>query len=159
MNHLNQSSIFRGYVSIQRGGTWKGKHQQQQKLPWTNLLVSKNLAICQCDLGGAKIPHSRSAWIFPPTRHSAMHGTNRVELHLDWKELWDVCIYIYDIPSKGVKFQPPGLILVVKGPKFQTLGGFRYISICYALHITLRIHTLPENSRFDGPNPIPTIGL
>ena len=30
-------------------------------------------------------------------------------------------------PSKGVKFQPPGLFLVVKGLKFQTLGGFRYI--------------------------------
>jgi len=24
---------------------------------------------------------------------------------------------------------------------------------------TLRIHTLPDSSRFDGPNPIPTIGL
>ena len=24
---------------------------------------------------------------------------------------------------------------------------------------TLRIHTLPDPSRFDGPNPIPTIGL
>ncbi len=30
-------------------------------------------------------------------------------------------------PSKGVKFQPPGLFLVVKGPKYQTLGGFRYM--------------------------------
>ena len=30
-------------------------------------------------------------------------------------------------PSKGVKFQPPGVFLVVKGLKFQTLGGFRYI--------------------------------
>ena len=29
-------------------------------------------------------------------------------------------------PSKDVKFQPPGLFLVVKGLKFQTLGGFRY---------------------------------
>jgi len=28
-------------------------------------------------------------------------------------------------PSKGVKFQPPGLLLVVKGFKNQTLGGFR----------------------------------
>jgi len=42
------------------------------------------------------------------------------------------CIYIYTIhiprPSNGVKFQPPGLFLVVKGLKFQTLGGFWYIS-------------------------------
>ena len=29
--------------------------------------------------------------------------------------------------SKGVKFQPPGLFLVVKGLKFQTIGGFRHI--------------------------------
>ena len=28
-------------------------------------------------------------------------------------------------PSKGVKFQPPGLFLAVKGLKFQTLGRFR----------------------------------
>ena len=28
-------------------------------------------------------------------------------------------------PSKGIKFQPPGLFLVVKGHKFHTLGGFR----------------------------------
>ena len=37
--------------------------------------------------------------------------------------------YIYLLrPSKfkGVKFQPPGLFLVIKGLKFQTLGGFRY---------------------------------
>ena len=30
-------------------------------------------------------------------------------------------------PSKGVKFQPPGLFLTVKGLKFQTLGRFRYL--------------------------------
>ena len=29
-------------------------------------------------------------------------------------------------PSKGVKFQPPGLFLVVKGLKFHTLEGFRF---------------------------------
>ena len=31
-------------------------------------------------------------------------------------------------PSKGVKFQPPGLFMVlkvIKGLKFQTIGGFR----------------------------------
>ena len=39
-------------------------------------------------------------------------------------------IYIYiPRPSKGIKFQPPGLFLVVKGHKFHTLGGFRYIYI------------------------------
>ena len=29
--------------------------------------------------------------------------------------------------SKGVKFQPLGLFLVVKGLKFHTFGGFRYL--------------------------------
>ena len=29
-------------------------------------------------------------------------------------------------PSKDVKFQFPGLFLVVEGLKFQSLGGFRY---------------------------------
>ena len=36
--------------------------------------------------------------------------------------------------SKGVKCQSPGLFLVVKGLKYQTPGGFRYmyhISIFY----------------------------
>ena len=32
-------------------------------------------------------------------------------------------------PSKGIKFHPPGLFLVVKGHKFHTLGGFRYTYI------------------------------
>ena len=39
-------------------------------------------------------------------------------------------LYIYMYipgPSKGVKFQPPGPFLAVKGLKFQTLGGFRYV--------------------------------
>ena len=35
-------------------------------------------------------------------------------------------LYMYR-PSKGIKFQPPGLFLVVKGHKFHTLGGFRYM--------------------------------
>ena len=30
-------------------------------------------------------------------------------------------------PSKGIKFQPPGLFLVVKKHKFHTLGGFRFM--------------------------------
>ena len=48
-----------------------------------------------------------------------------------------ICTYMYrplihththtQRPSKGVKFQPPGLFLVVKGLKFQTLGGFKYL--------------------------------
>ena len=32
-------------------------------------------------------------------------------------------------PSKGIKLQPPGLFLVVKGHKFHTLGGFRYLHL------------------------------
>ena len=41
-----------------------------------------------------------------------------------------IYIHIHYIPrpSNGVKFEPPGLFLVVKGLKFQTLGGFWYIS-------------------------------
>ena len=38
-----------------------------------------------------------------------------------------VNIYIPRL-SKGVKFQVPGRFLVVKGLKFQTLGGFRYMN-------------------------------
>ena len=40
-------------------------------------------------------------------------------------------------PSKN--FQPPGLLLVVKGPKFQTLGGFRYTLDTVYLSIYLSI--------------------
>ena len=31
-------------------------------------------------------------------------------------------------PSKGIKFQPPGLFLVIKGYKFHTVGGFRQVT-------------------------------
>ena len=34
-------------------------------------------------------------------------------------------LYIYLYPPRVSKFSPPGLFLVVKGLKFQTLGGFR----------------------------------
>ena len=36
-------------------------------------------------------------------------------------------IYQQQYTSKGVKFQSPGLFLVVKGLKYQTPGGFRYM--------------------------------
>ena len=36
-------------------------------------------------------------------------------------------LYHVPRPSEDVKFQAPGLFLVVKGLKFQTLGGFRYL--------------------------------
>ena len=36
-----------------------------------------------------------------------------------------MCCFMGPIPSKGVKFQPLGLFLVLKGLQFQTLGGFR----------------------------------
>ncbi len=58
-------------------------------------------------------------------------------------------IYIY-------KFQPPGLFLVVKGPKFQTLGGFWYIYI-YCIKNELSILTWAANFGrsllWDTPTP------
>ena len=58
-------------------------------------------------------------------------------------------------PPKGFKFQPRGLFLVVKGLKFQTLGGFRYIR---NIHVAIwvvpprdrgsRIHGWPGNKHF-----------
>ena len=39
-----------------------------------------------------------------------------------------IAIYYIPRPSNGVKFEPPGLFLVVKGLEFRTLGGFWYIS-------------------------------
>ena len=39
---------------------------------------------------------------------------------------WSSNFYYMPGPSKGVKYRPPGLFLVVNGLKFQTLGIFRY---------------------------------
>ena len=56
-------------------------------------------------------------------------------------------------PFKGVKFQPPGLFLVVQGPRFQTLGGFRHMK----LGLVVSSHSCMEkmeksHSRFE-PSP------
>ena len=52
----------------------------------------------------------------------------------EWRMMYNYMLLdiLWHIPisSKGVKFHPPGLFLVLKGLKFQTLGGFRYMSIC-----------------------------
>ena len=43
--------------------------------------------------------------------------------------LFQSVTYVTPRPSKGVKIQPPGLFLMVKGLEFQTLGGFRQLNV------------------------------
>ena len=60
-------------------------------------------------------------------------GKNYVLVYVVCKYYIFKYIYISIIyiprPPKGFKFQPRGLFLVVKGLKFQTLGGFRYVHV------------------------------
>ncbi len=115
--------IFHGYVSLPdckfngwtRFLTWRDQSSNLGLFLEASAFLAKLLQFL-CFVGVERRLNLGSS----PKKQHVYHSNINLSLSL----------YIYlPGPSKGVKFQPPGLCLVVKGPKFQTLGGFRYIDI------------------------------
>ena len=76
-----------------------------------------------CDMIG--IGHAEQFGICILTLQEMTRWSNLTSiLYQDGLSRHEVCQKYIPRPSKGVKFQPLGLFLVVKGLKFQTLGGF-----------------------------------